>query len=113
MTQQERPLVSEDIGFVHVGQKVDIKLDTFPFQKYGVIPSEIINISPDAIQDEKQGYVYKIKVKPEQDTLKVDNQDMPISPGMTAQAEVKTGKRHIIEFFLPGIEEVKDGFELR
>lgn len=109
----EAMLLNKDIGFVNVGQKVDIKLDTFPFQKYGVIPGEIINISPDAIQDEKQGYVYKMKIKPEENTLRVDNQDMPISPGMTAQAEVKTGKRRIIEFFLPGIEEVKDGFELR
>lgn len=109
----EAMLLNKDIGFVNVGQKVDIKLDTFPFQKYGVIPGEIINISPDAIQDEKEGYVYKMKIKPEENTLRVDNQDMPISPGMTAQAEVKTGKRRIIEFFLPGIEEVKDGFELR
>ncbi|VDN45991.1 protein of unknown function [Petrocella atlantisensis] len=38
---------------------------------------------------------------------------MPISLGITAQVEVKTGKRRIIEFFIPGIEEVKDGFELR
>ncbi|KAF5048889.1 Leukotoxin export protein LtxD [anaerobic digester metagenome] len=106
-------MLNKDIGFIKQGQKVDIKLDTFPFQKYGVVPGEIIHISPDAIQDEKLGYVYKIKVKPLQNTLKVEKKDMPLNPGMTAQAEVKTGKRHIIEFFLPGIEEVKDGFEVR
>jgi hemolysin D len=109
----EAMVLNKDIGFVHTGQQVDIKLDTFPFQKYGAIPGEIVNISPDAIEDEKQGYVYKIKVKPQATTLKVGNKDMPISPGMTAQAEVKTGTRRIIEFFLPGVEEVKDGFELR
>jgi hemolysin D len=109
----EAMVLNKDIGFVHTGQQVDIKLDTFPFQKYGAIPGEIVNISPDAIEDEKQGYVYKIKVKPQETTLKVGNKDMPISPGMTAQAEVKTGTRRIIEFFLPGVEEVKDGFELR
>ncbi len=57
--------------------------------------------------------MYKIKVKPQTNTLKVGHKDMPISPGMTAQAEVKTGTRRIIEFFLPGVEAVKDGFELR
>lgn len=76
-------------------------------------PGEIVHISPDAVEDEKRGYVYKIKVKPLTTTLRVEQKDMPISPGMTAQAEVKTGKRRIIEFFIPGIEEVKDGFEGR
>jgi len=106
-------VLNKDIGFIQVGQQGDIKLDTFPFQKYGVILGEIVHISPDAVEDEKRGYVYKIKVKPLTTTLRVEHKDMPISPGMTAQAEVKTGKRRIIEFFIPGIEEVKDGFELR
>lgn len=109
----EATVLNKDIGFVHSGQKVDIKLDTFPFQKYGSIPGSIVQISPDAIQDEKLGYVYKIKVKPEVDTIRVGENSIPISPGMTAQAEIKTGNRRIIEFFLPGVEEVKDGFELR
>lgn len=109
----EAMVLNKDIGFIHTGQKVDIKLDTFPFQKYGAVPGEIVHISPDAIQDEKLGYVYKIKVKPLQNTLRVEHKDMPVSPGMTAQAEVKTGTRRIIEFFIPGMEEVRDGFELR
>lgn len=109
----EAMVLNKDIGFIHTGQQVDIKLDTFPFQKYGVLQGEIIHISPDAVEDEKKGYVYKIKVKPLTTTLRVEQKNMSISPGMTAEAEVKTGKRRIIEFFLPGIEEVKDGFELR
>lgn len=109
----EAMVLNKDIGFIEQGQKVDIKLDTFPFQKYGAVPGEIVHISPDAIQDEKLGYVYKIKVKPLQNTLRVEHKDMAISPGMTAQTEVKTGTRRIIEFFVPGIEEVKDGFEVR
>lgn len=109
----EAMVLNKDIGFVHKGQKVDIKLDTFPFQKYGSLEGTIETISPDAIQDEKQGYVYRIKVKPTETRIKVGEKWMPISPGMTVQAEVKTGKRRIIEFFIPGLEEVKDGFELR
>ncbi len=109
----EAMVLNKDIGFIQVGQQVDIKLDTFPFQKYGAILGEISHISPDAVEDDKLGFVYKIKVKPLTTTLKVEQKTMAISPGMTAQAEIKTGKRRIIEFFLPGIEEVKDGFELR
>ena len=105
-------VLNRDIGYVKVGQKVDIKLDTFPFQRYGVIHGKIISISPDAVKDEKNGYVYRIKVEPLEKTIKAGKKDMAISPGMTAQAEIKTGKRRVIEFFLPGIEEVKDGFEL-
>lgn len=109
----EAMVLNKDIGFIHKGQKVDIKLDTFPFQKYGSIDGVIESISPDAIEDEKQGYVYRIKVRPEVTKLKVGEKWMSISPGMTVQAEVKTGNRRIIEFFIPGLEEIKDGFELR
>lgn len=109
----EATVLNKDIGFVHCGQDVDIKLDTFPFQKYGSLPGIITSISPDAEKDEKLGYVYKIKVRLLKTTIRVAENDLPISPGMTAEAELKTGKRRIIEFFVPGMEEIKSGFKLR
>jgi len=109
----EATVLNKDIGFVHSGQSVDIKLDTFPFQRYGSLPGTIVSISPDAEKDEKLGYVYKVKVRPLKNTMHIAENDLPISSGMTAQAELKTGTRRIIEFFVPGMEEIKSGFELR
>ncbi|WP_207736359.1 HlyD family efflux transporter periplasmic adaptor subunit [Fusibacter ferrireducens] len=109
----EASIANMDIGFISEGQSVDIKVDTFPFQKYGVIEGVITFVSPDAYQDENQGSFYKIKVKPSKETLNVNGKEMKISSGMTTTVEVKTGKRRIIEFFLPAVDYIKESFELR
>lgn len=57
------------------------------------------SISPDAINDEKQGLIYKMKV--EVDTTKTSKDNtIKIEPGMSVTAEITTGKRRIIELFL-------------
>lgn len=109
----EASILNKDIGFVHEGQLADIKVDTFPFQKYGVLEGEIIFISPDAYKDEQLGEVYKIKVKPLTTTFDIEGKEMTISSGMTTTVEVKVGRRRIIEFFLPAVDYVKESFELR
>ncbi|NTU41926.1 MAG: HlyD family type I secretion periplasmic adaptor subunit, partial [Nitrospirales bacterium] len=60
---------NKDIGFIKVGQKVEIKLDTFPFQKYGTVKGTVTFVSPDAFETEKKGLVYKIKVALEKETI--------------------------------------------
>jgi hemolysin D len=58
--------------------------------------------------------VYKIKLRPKRYTLRVEDKDIPISPGMAVVAEVKTGKRRVIEFFLsPLIKHVDESLTLR
>jgi hemolysin D len=99
----EATVLNKDIGFVKVGQDAEIKLDTFPFQKYGTIKGKVVSVSPDAFDDEKLGPVYRIRVNLERLSIIVDGRDAPVSPGMTAAVEVKTGKRRIIEFFLSPI----------
>ncbi|MBI5329948.1 MAG: HlyD family type I secretion periplasmic adaptor subunit [Betaproteobacteria bacterium] len=103
---EENPLEVEafvqnkDIGFVRVGQPAEVKVETFPFTKYGALPGVITQISSDAIQDEKMGLVYAARVKPERTSLEVDGKRVRLSPGMAVTAEIKTGQRRAIEFFL-------------
>lgn len=89
-------------------QEPEIKLDTFPFQRYGTIKAKITSISLDAFEDEKMGPVYKIKVAMEKLYIAVDGRNIPASPGMTVSVEVKTVKRRIIEFFLSPIVKYAD-----
>lgn len=90
---------NKDIGFIQVGQPVIIKVDTYSFQRYGHLKGTVKSISPDAINDEKQGLVYKMKVEIESAKTSKDN-TINIEPGMSVTAEITTGKRRIIEFFL-------------
>jgi hemolysin D len=104
----EAMVLNKDIGFVHVGDSVEIKLETFPFTKYGMIPGEIITISSDAIQDEDLGLVYAAKIEMKKQTIYVRGRDVKLSPGMSLQAEIKTGERRIIEFLLSPLMRYRD-----
>lgn len=104
----EAMALNKDIGFLKTAQEAEIKLDTFPFQKYGTIKGKVISISPDAFEDEKMGPVYKIKVAMEKLYINVDGKKVPVSPGMAVSVEVKTNKRRIIEFFLSPIVKYAD-----
>ena len=91
-------LPNQDIGFVREGQEAEIKIHTFPFTKYGVIDAEVLNISTDAIADEKLGLIYKVKLKMAKNTLWVDEWEVRLIPGMAVTAEVQTGYRRIVEY---------------
>lgn len=58
----EADIKNQDIGFVHSGQRAEIKVDTFPFTKYGTVDVEILHVSNDAVADEKLGLVYTSRV---------------------------------------------------
>lgn len=90
---------NKDIGFIQVGQSVVIKVDTYSFQRYGYLKGTVKAISPDAVNDEKQGLIYKMKVAINTDKTSKNN-IIKVEPGMSVTAEITTGKRRIIEFFL-------------
>ena len=92
-------LDNQDIGFVKPGQRVVVKVATYPFQRYGYLEGTVENISPDAIQDDKKGLIYKAKIKLNDDKSSKQNQ-LKLLPGMSVSAEITTGQRRIIEFFL-------------
>lgn len=92
-------LDNQDIGFVKPGQRVVVKVTTYPFQRYGYLEGVVENISPDAIQDDKKGLIYKAKIKLNDDKSSKQNQ-LKLLPGMSVSAEITTGQRRIIEFFL-------------
>lgn len=92
-------LDNQDVGFVKPGQRVVVKVATYPFQRYGYLEGTVENISPDAIQDDKKGLVYRAKIKLNDDKSSKQNQ-LKLLPGMSVSAEITTGQRRIIEFFL-------------
>lgn len=109
----EATISNQDIGFVKQGQQTFLKIDTFPFQKYGYLYGEILHVSPDAFDDEKLGPVYKAKVKINSSQTSM-GMSIHLVPGMSLTTEVKTGQRRIIEFFLsPIIKYAEESLKLR
>ena len=107
-------VLNQDIGFITNSMNASVKVDTFTFQKYGLIDAEVFFISNDAVEDEKMGPVYEIKLNPKKLSLEVDGKDRNIEPGMSVTVEIKTGKRRIIEFFIyPIIRYLDEGMSVR
>ncbi|WP_322522212.1 HlyD family type I secretion periplasmic adaptor subunit [Guyparkeria halophila] len=96
----EATLPNKDVGFVQAGQTAKVKLQTFPFTKYGTVPAIVTDVSQDAVQDEKRGLVFVVRVRLERAVVNVHGKPVKIAPGMAATVEVKTGYRRIIEYFL-------------
>ena len=93
-------LENKDIGFVQEGQEVQVKIDAFDYTKYGSIPAHVTHVSRDAIEDEKKGLIYAVKITLDQSSIKVQGRDLPLSAGMSINAEIKTGTRRVIEYVL-------------
>ena len=107
-------VLNKDIGFLKLGQEVAVKIDTFSFQKYGLLYGNIIEISKDAIEDEKLGLIYEIKIKPKNLDIRVDGEIKQLEIGMSVMAEVKTGRRRVIELFIyPIIKYMDEGLSVR
>ncbi len=103
-------LLNKDAGFVTKNMDASIKIDTFNFQKYGTLDGKVVQVSRDSIEDDQLGLVYEAYIAPESSSLMINGVKTPISAGMSVTAEVKVGKRRIIEFFLyPLIRYLDEG----
>lgn len=107
-------VLNKDIGFIRVGMPVSIKVDTYDFQKYGILDGTVKSISQNSIEDEKLGPIYEIYIIPKKDTFIIDGNEKKISAGMTLNAEIEIEKRRIIEFFIyPLIKYMDEGISVR
>ncbi len=99
----EAQVLNKDIGFVHEGQPVRVKLEAFPFTDYGWIEGPVETISRDAIQDEQLGLVYSARIRLERNHIMIGARRQPVGPGLAVQAEIRTGRRRIIQYLLSPI----------
>lgn len=107
-------VLNQDIGFIKKDMNSKIKIDTFSFQKYGFFEGKIINVGNFSIDDEKLGPVYEVKIEPNGKTLNVEGKERYLEAGMSVTAEIKVGKRRVIEFFIyPIIQYLDEGLSVR
>lgn len=101
-------LENKDIGFVRPGQEAEIKLETFLYTRYGTIPATVRTVTADAVNDEKKGAIFPVTLTLASNSIDVDGQPVRLSPGMNLTAEVKTGKRRVIEYLLSPVQKAAD-----
>jgi len=91
---------NKDIGFVYAGQDAEVKVQSFPYTKYGTIHAKVMDVSNDATNDEKKGLIFRTKIKLDRTSIPVENKVVNLSSGMEVTVEIKTGHRRVMEYFL-------------
>jgi hemolysin D len=120
----EAMLLNRDKGFVREGQEARIKLESFNFTKYGVIDGMVASISNDAVSlgqnnqpmagaqpsflSPRGPLVFPVKITLSRETIQADEEEVKLTPGMAVSAEIKTGNRRVIEYFLSPLLKMKD-----
>ena len=92
-----------DIAFLHPGQQAKVKITAYDYAIFGSLPAELVYISADTILDEKQESYYLIRVRTDRNDLGDEEKALPIIPGMTAEVDILTGKRTVLEYLLKPI----------
>ena len=91
----EVTLENKDIGFVNAGQVAEIKLETFPFTRYGTVNAVVTRVSADAVNDEKRGALFPVTLALKAAQIDVDGKNVRLTPGMNLTAEIRTGERRV------------------
>jgi hemolysin D len=129
----EAALLNKDVGFVQPGQPVEIKVEAYPFTRFGTVAGEVMHVSGDAVQGpdsdptqrrqsnggvsnnsntgltaDNQGAVYSVRMKLLADHIRADGKDEALTPGMAVTAEIKTGRRRVIEYVLDPVLRFRD-----
>ena len=131
----EAMVPNREIGFVHVGQDVQIKIDAFNFTQYGLLHGRVLSVSQDAIvrdvppdktkdntpnaestssEPKGQELNYAVRVSLDATRIQVDDRLADLSAGMAVTAEIKTGSRAVLAYiFSPLLRHAHDSLHER
>ena len=126
----EAMILNKDIGFVHTGQSAVVKVEAFPFTRYGTIDGTVTKISADAVDmrnapnlseaaaavqpqsaaaapSSGQGpqMAFPATIALARSAMDIDGKNVNLSPGMTVTVEIQTGRRRIIDYVLSPLRE--------
>ncbi|MEM8806223.1 MAG: HlyD family efflux transporter periplasmic adaptor subunit, partial [Cyanobacteria bacterium P01_G01_bin.38] len=92
---------NKDIGFVKLGQTVDVRIDAFPYSEFGDVDGKILSIGSDALPPDEVFPFYRFPVEIELDsqTLNSNGNELVLRSGMSLNANIKLRKRRVITFF--------------
>jgi len=117
----EAKLENKDVGFVREGQEAEIKIETFTFTRYGLVHGKVIGVSRDVVDDQGNGKRgrstgekdqdeqkdapgYTVRIALETDRMMTEGGPVELGPGMAVSAEIKTGRRRVIDYLLSPVQ---------
>ncbi|WP_322028029.1 HlyD family type I secretion periplasmic adaptor subunit [Burkholderia sp. BCC1977] len=105
---------NKDVGFLKIGQRAAVKIDAFPYTRYGMLEGTVVDLSNDAVQDKKLGLAFTVRIRLTSNRMRIDNRWIALTPGMTVKAEIKTGKQTVAQYLLgPLVESAQESMHER
>lgn len=100
----EARILNKDVGFIRAGQQAAVKLEAYPFTRYGTVPGRVRSVSRDAVQDKEIGPVYVATIILDRADIKADGRRHPLSSGLAATVDIRIGTRPIISYLLSPLQ---------
>ena len=94
-----------DIGFLHDGQKAEVKFTAYDFVIYGGLQGRVEQIGANTVTDERGNAHYIVKVRTASNH--VGDNSRPIIPGMLAEVHILTGSRTLLHYLIKPILRAK------
>ncbi|PSN17990.1 secretion protein HlyD, partial [filamentous cyanobacterium CCP5] len=102
-------LSSRETGLVSAGMPVQLKLDAFPYQTYGILPGKVLSVSPDSKTTSNNEVVYDVEIALERDYVIHEGQVVPLKVGQTGRAEIVTQQKRVIDILIDPVRQLKTG----
>ncbi|CAH2030768.1 HlyD family type I secretion periplasmic adaptor subunit [Trichlorobacter ammonificans] len=98
-----------DIAMIRPGLTAAIRFDAFDYTIYGAVEGKVTYVSADTIKEEskfgEQSY-YRVHVETTDNPVKSKSgKSLEILPGMTAQVDIRTGNRTVMQFILKPLKK--------
>lgn len=104
----EAKISPADIAFLYPGLKAIVKLTAYDYSIYGGLDGAVVHISADTITDERQEEFYLVRIMTEKNYLGTETDKKYIIAGMTAQVDIITGKKTIMQYLMKPILRAKN-----
>jgi membrane fusion protein, adhesin transport system len=101
----EARLSPQDRGQVWPGLPAVVKVSAYDFALYGGLKGKVLDISPDALSDEKGEPYFRVRLEADATTL---GPDRPIIPGMMAQVDIISGQHSILRYLMKPVQRLRD-----
>ena len=97
-----------DIAFLRPDQQAMVKITAYDFAIYGGLEGQVESISADTIADERGESFYRVRIRTDRNHLGREDDPLHIIPGMTAQVDILTGEKTVLDYLLKPILRARD-----
>ncbi|MCB1833432.1 MAG: HlyD family efflux transporter periplasmic adaptor subunit, partial [Geminicoccaceae bacterium] len=97
-----------DVAFLRPGLPATVKITAYDFSIYGGLAGTVENISADTIVDERGESFYRMRVRTAESSLGTAEKPLEIIPGMTAEVDVITGEKTVLDYILKPILKARN-----